>query len=211
MMHLSKLEKTVIAVFVLFGCLIVVGTAAAIAIIRLNQSETVPEQAITLPTSASSPSPASTQTPLPTPSPTLNLTPSSTPTPRNTPTRRPTPTRTPTRNYDEETGGWSTVDIRDLAKNPSKYEHAQLWYTGEIFDIRETDNETIAQVWVKVPGKQYDSEPVYIIWSGSLPQYKGDVITFYGYGLGAVEGLNSFGGYVTQPAIDVNYCCCRRR
>lgn len=115
------------------------------------------------------------------------------------------PTRPPAPTIDPEISKkyWSTVDIRALVKNPNNYIGQKLHYEGEVFSIAEDSDGAVMQVWVDVPGgSEFDREAVVVIFEGRTPNiYEGTLVEFWGYGLGAYDGTNAFGGAIRQPAI----------
>jgi hypothetical protein len=130
---------------------------------------------------------------------------SSTFTPRSPTSTLPPPTAT----LDPETAKarWSTIDIRELVKNPDKYVGYELHYKGEVFNIEEDSNGAAMQVWVRVPGgSEFDQEAVAVYWSGRTTGiYEGTKIEFWGYGLGSLEGTNAFGATIRQPLVTAEY------
>lgn len=128
----------------------------------------------------------------------------STPTPTSTTQPRPTPTYT--RIPELEKKFWDTVDIRALVKNPDRYIGDQLHYQGEVFTIEEERRGAVMQVWVDVPGSDYDQEAVVVIFQGTTDNvYIGTEIEFWGYGAGTFEGENAFGGIIRQPIVEAEH------
>ena len=139
------------------------------------------------------------------------FTPSPTRGPTSTPTITPIPTSTPrpTATVDPEItkARWSTVDIRDLAKNPDGYIGREVHYRGEVFSIEESSDGSAMQVWVDIPGgSEFDQEAVIVFFEGKTDNiYEGTEVEFWGYCSGAFEGTNAFGGTIQQPLILAEY------
>jgi hypothetical protein len=99
------------------------------------------------------------------------------------------------------------VDIRELVKNPDRYDGSEIHYQGEVFNIRQDTDGAVMQVWVQVPGgSEFDREAVMVSWRGIATNvFKGTTVGFWGYGQGSVEGTNAFGGAIQQPLISAKY------
>jgi len=139
--------------------------------------------------------------------------PANTPEPTATPVPVPTATATtiplalPTASEEQAKARWQTVDIRDLVKNPDRYNEQQVHYEGEVLSIEEADDGTVMQIWVQVPGgSDFDREVVIVVYRGGTDGiYEDTKVEFWGYCKGALEGTNAFGGAIRQPLISADY------
>lgn len=95
----------------------------------------------------------------------------------------------------------SPVYFKEFLKNPEKFNGRRLNVIGKIFDISETDGKSFLQVYIT---RDY-SESAIVIYQGSIPFYKDDMIRIYGEGAGKISGPNVFGAEMEWPVILAKY------
>lgn len=94
----------------------------------------------------------------------------------------------------------SPIFWKEFLKNPSKFKDQRVNVVGEIFQIEESAEGTILQVYIS---RNFDS--VIAVYQGSIPFYKDDKVIIYGEGAGKVEGQNAMGVAMEWPVITARY------
>ncbi len=113
----------------------------------------------------------------------------------------------PTATMDVETqkAQWGTTDIRDLVKDPDKYNGVQVHYTGELFDVQETATGSLAQVLIPFPDTNPDDRAAVMVFCNCLISavFKGRNVEFWGNTGGTMEVATAPEGNRRQPLIFV--------
>lgn len=104
--------------------------------------------------------------------------------------------------YKEEA---KTIPYGQLEKNPDDYAGQIVHYQGKIFNIREEDGKTMAQIEVTEGDYGFWSDQIMVTYDGTTPYVENDVVNVYGTVVGK-EDYKSVANYnMSAPLVKADY------